>query len=384
VSVPVAVAGAADSEAAAAAADAEQTKGPRVQGDAGAGATLVAPVHAFDTAALAAWLRAHVAPFAGELRVEQYQGGQSNPTYRVTAGEQRYVLRRKPPGKLLPSAHAIDREFRVQSALAGTDVPVARTFALCNDETVIGTAFYLMEHVDGRILWEPLLPGVAPSERAAHYDELGRVLAALHRVDYGAVGLGDFGRVGSYIERQIARWSKQYEAGTAERIPAMDRLIEWLPQHVPPGDETSIVHGDFRLDNVIFHPREPRILAVLDWELATLGHPLSDFAYLAMAWRLPPRVFRGIEGCDVAALGIPTEDEFVAAYCRRTGRAGIPHQEFYLIFNMFRIAAILHGVLARALAGNAASANALEQGGRARLIADVAWGMVRRGATGEH
>jgi aminoglycoside phosphotransferase (APT) family kinase protein len=342
------------------------------------GAKLVAPVHSFDEAELAAYLRATVGGFPGAVEVEQFQGGQSNPTYRVTAGNRRYVLRRKPPGRLLPSAHAVDREYRVMAALAGTGVPVPKMVALCEDDSVIGTAFYLMEYVDGRVLWDPVLPGMSPQGRAAHYDEMNRVLAALHQVDYNAVGLGDFGRPGGYIERQIARWSKQYEAGSADRIPSMDALIGWLPRHVPPGDETSIVHGDFRLDNVIFHPTEPRILAVLDWELATLGHPLSDFAYQAMAWRLAPGVFRGLEGANLVALGIPTEAEYVAAYCRRTGRADIPHWEFYLIFNMFRIAAILHGVLSRALQGNAASSNAFEQGSRARLIADVAWDMARQ------
>jgi aminoglycoside phosphotransferase (APT) family kinase protein len=342
------------------------------------GARLVAPIHPFDEAALAGYLRAHVAGFTGPLRVEQYQGGQSNPTYRITAGDERYVLRRKPPGKLLPSAHAVDREYRVMSALAGTDVPVAKMLALCEDESVIGTAFYVMEYVEGRILWDPTLPGMTAAERAAHYDDLNRVIAALHQVDYAAVGLGDYGRVGSYIERQIARWSKQYQAAEIEGIPAMDRLIEWLPAHVPPGDETSIVHGDYRLDNVIFHPTEPRVLAVLDWELSTLGHPLSDFAYQVMAWRLTPQQFRGIAGCDLAALGIPSEEDYVAAYCRRTGRSGIPHFEFYLIFNMFRIAAILHGVLARARQGNAASDDATATGSRARLIADVAWAMAQR------
>jgi aminoglycoside phosphotransferase (APT) family kinase protein len=348
------------------------------------GATLVAPIHAFDPAPLAAYLRAHVAPFSGSLLVEQYQGGQSNPTYRLTAGEHRYVLRRKPPGKLLPSAHAVDREYRVMTALAGTGVPVARTCALCEDDSVIGTAFYVMEYVEGRVLWDATLPGMNAVRRAAHYDELIRVLAALHQVDFARAGLADFGRTGNYIERQVARWSKQYEAAAAERIAAMDRLIEWLPRHVPPGDETAIVHGDYRLDNVIFHPTEPRILAVLDWELATLGHPLTDFAYLAMAWRLAPGQFRGLKGCDFATLGIPTEEECVAAYCRRSGRARIAHWEYYLIFCMFRIAAILHGVLARALAGNAASANAFEQGGRARLVADVAWDMAQRIDCGGH
>lgn len=342
------------------------------------GAKLVAPVHTFGSATLAAYLRANVDPGIGEFVVEEYEGGQSNPTYRITAGDKRYVLRRKPPGKLLPSAHAVEREYRVMSALAGTDVPVARTYALCDDEAVIGTPFYVMEYVEGRILWDPTLPGMTPAARAAHYDELNRVIAALHRVDYDAIGLSDYGRVGHYIERQIARWSKQYQAGGAEPIPAVDSLIEWLPRHVPPGDETSLVHGDYRLDNVIFHPTEPRVLAVLDWELSTLGDPVSDFAYQAMAWRLAPQQFRGLKGCDFAALGIPTEDEYVAAYCRRAGRAEISHWEFYLVFNMFRIAAILHGVLARALQGNAASQNAIEQGSRARLIADAAWDMARR------
>jgi aminoglycoside phosphotransferase (APT) family kinase protein len=329
-------------------------------------------VHAVDAAALGAYLRRHVADFSGTVVLEQYQGGQSNPTYRITAGDARYVLRRKPPGKLLPSAHAVDREYRVMSALAGTGVPVARVFALCEDDTVIGTAFYVMEYVEGRILWDPTMPGMTPAERTAHFDELNRVLATLHRVDCAAVGLADFGKPGHYIERQVSRWTRQYEAAAAERIPAMDALIAWLPRHLPEGDETSIVHGDFRLDNVIFHPIEARILAVLDWELSTLGHPLSDFAYLMMAWRLSPAEFRGLKGIDLPALGIPAEDDFVAAYCRRTGRADIPHFEFYLIFNMFRIAAILHGVLARALQGNAASPNAIEQGSRARLVAEVA------------
>ena len=341
-------------------------------------ATLADSVHPFDPAALAAYLAANVETFPGDLVVEQFQGGQSNPTYRVTAGERRYVLRRKPPGKLLPSAHAVEREFRVMSALAGSEVPVAKMYALCEDPTVIGTAFYLMEYVEGRVLWDPTLPGLTPAQRGAHYDELNRVIAALHRIDYGAAGLADYGKPGNYIERQIARWSKQYQAAAAERIPAMDRLIEWLPRHVPEGDETAIVHGDYRLDNVIFHPTEPRVLAVLDWELSTLGHPLSDFAYQVMAWRLAPEEFRGLKGCDFRALGIPTEDEYVAAYCRRTGRTAIPHWDVYLIFNMFRIAAILHGVLARALQGNAASRNAIETGSRARLVANIGWEMAQR------
>jgi aminoglycoside phosphotransferase (APT) family kinase protein len=348
-----------------------------VTSSANVGATLIAPAHPIEARSLAVWLRANVDADIGEIVVEQYQGGQSNPTYRLTAGERRYVLRRKPPGKLLPSAHAVDREFRVMSALAETGVPVAKMHALCEDDAVIGTAFYVMEYVEGRILWDPTLPGMTPAQRAAHYDELNRVIATLHRVDYAAIGLGEFGRTGSYIERQVSRWSKQYQAAGADRIDAMDRLIEWLPAHIPEGDETSIVHGDYRLDNVIFHPTQPRILAVLDWELSTLGHPLSDFAYQVMAWRLSPQEFRGIKGADLAALGIPSEAEYVAAYCLRTGRERIANFEFYLIFNMFRIAAILHGVLSRALQGNAASADAVAMGSRARPVADVAWRMAQ-------
>jgi aminoglycoside phosphotransferase (APT) family kinase protein len=342
------------------------------------GAKLIAPAHPIDAAALGDYLRANVEGGGGDLIIEQYQGGQSNPTYRVTAGSHQYVLRRKPPGKLLPSAHAIDREFRVMSALADTGVPVPKMLTLCEDDAILGTAFYVMEYIEGRILWDPTLPGMTPAQRAAHYDELNRVIATLHQVDYAAVGLADYGRPGNYIQRQVARWSKQYEAAGADRIDAMDRLIEWLPAHIPTGDETSVVHGDYRMDNVIFHPTEPRIMAVLDWELSTLGHPLSDFAYQVMAWRLAPAEFRGLKGADLAALGIPGEEAYVAAYCQRTGRTAIPNWEFYLIFNMFRIGAILHGVLSRALQGNAASDDAVAMGSRARPVAQVAWDMAQR------
>jgi aminoglycoside phosphotransferase (APT) family kinase protein len=343
------------------------------------GGTLVVPVHAFDSGALAAYLRDQVEGFESRIEVAQFQGGQSNPTYLIKAGDRQYVLRRKPPGKLLPSAHAVEREHRVMAALAHTDVPVARMYALCEDESVIGTPFYLMEYVAGRVLWDPTLPDMTREQRAAHYDELNRVIAALHRVDYAKVGLSDFGRAGHYVERQIARWSKQYEAANALRIEAMDRLLEWLPRHLPAGDDqTTIVHGDYRIDNVIFHPTQPRILAVLDWELATLGHPASDFAYHLMVWRLAADTFRGLAGSDFASLGIPPEPDYVARYCQRTGRADLPDLEYYLVFNMFRIAAILHGVLARAVQGNAASADALEQGGRAEKVAAVAWAMARK------
>ena len=340
----------------------------------------VAPQHAFDTGRLASWLDDTIGPQDGPVEVAQFKGGQSNPTYLVTAGSRRYVLRRKPPGKLLPSAHAVDREYRVMKALAGTDVPVARMHALCEDETVIGTVFYLMEYVGGRVLWDPRLPDLSPPERARHHDEINRVIAALHSVDPIVVGLGDFGKTGEYIARQVARWTKQYQASETEKIEAMDNLIAWLPSNIPTGDETRIVHGDYRIDNVIFDPVEPRIRAVIDWELCTLGHPLADFAYHCMVWRIPPGVFRGLGGTDLAALGIPTEREYVAAYCRRTGREGIAERdwEYYMAYNMFRIAAIVQGVMARALQGNASSAEALETGRAARPLAELAWSQVER------
>jgi len=339
----------------------------------------VAPQHAFDTQRLAAWMREHVDSGTGTLEVAQFKGGQSNPTYLITAGERRYALRRKPPGKLLPSAHAVDREYRVMTALANTDVPVPKTYALCDDPEVIGTAFFVMDYVEGRVIWDPTLAELTRGERTAHYDELNRVIAALHRVDPAAAGLGDYGKPGNYLARQIDRWSRQYRASETERIEAMDRLIEWLPANVPPGDETSIVHGDYRIDNVVFHPAEPRILAVLDWELSTLGHPLADFAYHCMTWRMPEGAHaRGLAGADFAALGIPTEREYVAMYCRRTGRDRIDHFEYYLAYNMFRLAAILQGVMARALQGNAASAEALEAGRRTRAIAEEGWRQVER------
>jgi aminoglycoside phosphotransferase (APT) family kinase protein len=340
----------------------------------------VAARNAIDGERLAAWLAANVAPLDGPLEIAQFKGGQSNPTYLLAAGGQRYVLRRKPPGKLLPSAHAVDREYRVIRALAGTGVPVARALALCEDDAVIGTAFYVMEYVAGRVYWDPRLPELARAERAAVHDEINRVIAALHSVDVEAVGLGDYGRSGEYIARQVARWSKQYQASETEKIEAMDRLIAWLPENIPAGDETSIVHGDYRIDNVIFHPAEPRILAVLDWELSTLGHPLADFAYHCMVWRIPPGVFRGLGGADLGALGIPSEQDYVAAYCRRTGRSGIEPRdwEYYMVYNMFRIAAIVQGVMARALQGNASSAQALETGRAARPLAEMAWRQVER------
>jgi aminoglycoside phosphotransferase (APT) family kinase protein len=340
----------------------------------------VAPQHAIDAARLGAWLTANVAPLDGPLEIAQFKGGQSNPTYLLAAGRQRYVLRRKPPGKLLPSAHAVDREYRVIRALAGSGVPVAQAYGLCEDDAVIGTAFYVMEYVAGRVFWDPGLPGLEPAGRTAIHDEINRVIAALHGVDYAALGLDDYGRSSEYIARQVARWSKQYQASETEKIAAMDNLIAWLPANIPAADETSIVHGDYRIDNVIFHPEQPRILAVLDWELSTLGHPLADFAYHCMVWRIPPGTFRGLGGLDLATLGIPSERDYVAAYCRRTGRAGIEPRdwEYYMVYNMFRIAAIVQGVMARALQGNASSAQALETGRAARPLAELAWRQVER------
>ena len=335
----------------------------------------VAPQHAFDVGALAAWMKQHVDGFSGTLEVEQFKGGQSNPTFMLHAGGRKYVMRRKPPGKLLPSAHAVDREYKVISALAATDVPVARAYALCEDDAVIGTMFYIMDCVEGRVMWDPTLPDMTPAERGAIFAEMNRVIAALHSVDYATVGLADYGKPGAYLERQVARWSKQYKASETEVIPAMDNLIAWLPAHIPPGDETRIVHGDYRLDNTIFHPTEPRILAVLDWELSTLGHPLADFAYHCMTWRMAPSEFRGLRGADLAALGIPDEQAYVAAYCKRTGRKAIAADEweYYMVFNMFRLAGILQGIMARAVQGNASSAAAVETGKRAKPLAEMAW-----------
>jgi aminoglycoside phosphotransferase (APT) family kinase protein len=332
--------------------------------------------HRFDIARLEAWMRQNVDGFVGSVTVEQFKGGQSNPTYRVSAGGKHYVLRRKPPGKLLPSAHAVDREYRVITALAQTDVPVARTYALCMDDTVIGTAFYLMEYVAGRVFWELTLPQLARPERRAIYEAMNDVLARLHRVDYERIGLGDYGRPGNYAMRQIDRWTRQYRASETETIAAMDRLIDWLPKNAPTEEETSIIHGDFRIDNMIFHPTEPRVVAVLDWELSTLGNPLADFAYHMMPWRLGPEAYRGLLGVDLAALGIPSEEEGCALYCRRTGRTSLPHWDFYIAFNMFRLAAILQGIMGRVREGTAASLRAREAGARAKAIAEAGWQQV--------
>jgi len=342
------------------------------------GTTQVPERLSIDTRALAHWLAAHVDGFAGPLEIELFRGGQSNPTYLLTAPGARYVMRSKPApaARLLPSAHAVEREFRVLEALARTDLPVPRVYALCENESVIGRAFYVMEHVAGRVLWDQSLPLSAPEERAAIYDEMNRVIAALHSIDPESIGLGGFGRPGNYFARQIARWSSQYQASETEPIEAMTRLIEWLPAHVPPGDETAIVHGDFRLDNLVFDTQEPRIRAILDWELSTLGHPLADFSYHCMAWHIEPGQFRGIAGLDHAALGIPEERSYVERYCERTRRDParvLEHWEFYLAYNLFRLAAILQGIMKRAVDGTASSAKAVEAGRRARPLAELGW-----------
>ncbi|MEP7281080.1 MAG: phosphotransferase [Rubrivivax sp.] len=343
--------------------------------------------HAFDVPALEAWLTPRIDGFHGPLTVSQFKGGQSNPTYRLETPGARYVMRSKPGpvAKLLPSAHAVEREFRVLRALAGSGVPVPHMHLLCEDESIIGRAFFVMEHVDGRVLWDQALPGLSTTDRAAVYDEMNRVIAALHSVDVPAAGLADYGKPGNYFDRQIGRWSKQYLASVTEQIDEMHQLIDWLPAHVPPSArdaaEVSVVHGDYRLDNLIFHPSEPRVLAVLDWELSTLGHPLADFSYHCMAWHIPPGTFRGIGGLDLAALGIPSEADYVRRYCERTGRADpaavMADWNFYLAYNLFRLAAITQGIAKRVVDGIASSGQARSTGAATRALAEMAWRFAR-------
>jgi aminoglycoside phosphotransferase (APT) family kinase protein len=342
-----------------------------------AGSGPVHEAHRFDEARLSAWLSESVRGFSGPLAVEQFRGGQSNPTYRLVTPERVYVLRRKPPGVLLAGAHAVDREARVLRSLASVGYPVPRVYALCTDASVIGTWFYVMEYVPGRIFWDATLPQVAREERAKYFDAMNEAIARLHALDYARMELTDYGRPGNYFERQIDRWSRQYREDTAAgRDAHMERLIEWLPRHIPPGNETSLVHGDYRLDNLIFHPTEPRVLAVLDWELSTLGHPLGDFANHLMMYRVPPRLVAGLVGADLGAQGIPGEAEYVGAYCRRTKRAGIADLNFYVAFGMFRMAAILHGIKGRLARGTAASARASEYAEALEWMAELAWRQV--------
>jgi aminoglycoside phosphotransferase (APT) family kinase protein len=333
--------------------------------------------HRFDEARLSDYLRTRLPGFGGEIVVQQFQGGQSNPTYAINAAGHRYVLRKKPPGKLLPSAHAVEREFRVMSALSATDVPVPAMRLLIEDPDVIGTPFFLMDHIDGRVLIDVCLPSVARENRHAYYDELARVMAALHAVDPIAVGLGDFGRPTNYIARQIDRWSKQYLLSKPEDAPAMDRLMEWLPAHIPPDERTSVVHGDYRLGNMLFHLTEPRVLAVLDWELATLGHPLADLAYNCLYWQLPSAV-GGI--ADVPTPGLPSQAEYLRMYERHSGKP-LPDLGYYIVFSLFRWAAIAAGVYRRALDGNAADARGREAGEKYKLLAEVAWERVAASAS---
>jgi aminoglycoside phosphotransferase (APT) family kinase protein len=326
---------------------------------------------------LEGWMADHVEGYRGPLATEQFEGGQSNPTYKLLSGAASYVLRRKPTGQLLPSAHAVDREYRVMRALADTGVPVPAVYALCEDDAVIGSTFFVMQFLDGRIFWDPRLPGLSAAERRAMFQSMNAVIAALHSVDYAAAGLAEFGRPGNYLARQVARWSRQYQASETEKQPAMDRLIDWLPHHLPPEGEPRIVHGDYRIDNLIFHPSEPRVIGVLDWELSTIGDPLADFAYHVMAWRVSPELFRGLAGVDLAALGIPNEDEYVAAYCAHTGRQQSANWEFYIVYSLFRLAAIMQGIAKRAIDGTAASRAAVELGRLARPVGEQAWSLAR-------
>lgn len=332
-----------------------------------------------DTVALENYLHQRVDGFRGPMQVQQFKGGQSNPTFLVSTPEKQYVLRKKPEGKLLPSAHAVDREYRVITALQETGVPVPPTYCLCEDDAIIGTAFYVMGYVPGRIFWDPALPELSRPERSALYDHINSVVAALHRVDPDTVGLGDFGRRGDYLQRQIGRWSKQYLGSRGVPIDSLERLIEWLPARIPPEDSISVVHGDLRLDNMIVHPTEPRVVAVLDWEISTLGDPLADLNYHMITWHLRPDEFRGMAGADLDDLGIPSADAYLARYCERVGRPLVPEGtwDFYSVYNLFRLAAILHGIGKRAEAGTAASASAREMGAKAKPIADIGWRWAR-------
>ena len=342
---------------------------------------------AVDIAALQHYLEQHLPGFQGPLTAEIFKGGQSNPTYKLNTPQASYVMRAKPGpvAKLLPSAHAVEREFAVMKGLYGTDVPVARMYCLCEDESIIGRAFYVMEFVAGRVLWDQTLPDLDRDQRRAIYLEMNRVIAALHKVPFAERGLANYGKPGNYFERQIGRWSKQYVASITQPIPEMDQLMAWLPAHIPASarDESlvSIVHGDYRLDNVMFHPTEPRMLAVLDWELSTIGHPFADFSYHCMAWHIPPGSFRGLGGVDVQALGIPSEEEYIARYCELTGFT-TPEKlkadwNFYLAYNLFRLAAILQGIAKRVEMGTASSAQAVSSGAGARPLAQMAWGFAQ-------
>ena len=339
----------------------------------------VRQAHRFNEDALADYLCRKLADFPREITVQQFGYGQSNPTFLITAGKTEVVLRKKPPGKLLPSAHAVDREYRILKALEDTGVPVPRVYLLCEDESIVGTPFYIMEKVEGRIFRYPTAPGITSSkERLAIFKSMNETLAKIHQVDWKAVGLSDFGKPGNYMARQISRWAKQYEASKTDQIESMDNLIQWLPRHIPDDDSTTIVHGDFRLENLIIHPTEPRVLATLDWELSTLGHPLADLAYNCFGYYFPSRgeQLSGYSDLDLKALGIPSEKEYIEAYCRQTGREHIRNWEFFVAFGIFRLAAIVQGVYKRGLDGNASSADAKTYGELVRHLSDKGWKIV--------
>lgn len=332
----------------------------------------------FDQDVLATWLKDKGLLDKAALSVKPLTGGQSNPTFLLTSGQQRYVLRKKPPGPLLPSAHAVDREYRVMQALQSSDVPVPKLFVFSEDVDVVGTPFYIMEYLDGRVIVDQSLPALSKEDRTLVYRDMNRVIAALHTVDYAQVGLDTFGKPGNYFGRQIARWSRQYKEANTEDIAELHALIDWLPANIPAGEQTSIVHGDYRLDNLVLHPTEPRAIGLLDWELATLGHPLADFAYHCMSWHIPATLWRGIGGLDLAALGIPDEAQYLKQYSEATGLDGAEHWDFYIAYNLFRMAAILQGIARRAADGTAASSDALETGSKARPLAEIGWKYAQR------
>ncbi len=348
------------------------------------GTSEVREAHRFDTGALEAWMRDNVRDFAGPLEVQQFKGGQSNPTYKLITPKKSYVMRRKPPGQLLKSAHAVDREYKVITALHAAGFPAAETFGLCTDDSVVGTWFYIMDCVEGRVIWDGTFPDVPTSERARYFDAMNATIAQLHSFDPAGIGLADFGKPGNYFARQIGRWSQQYlDDEAAGRVPAMDALVEWLPANIPPGEEVAVVHGDYRCDNMIFHPTEPKVLAVLDWELSTLGHPLADFSYHLMMYRMPPTGTVGLVDCDLKAMNIPSEADYIASYCRRTARdpqAVTANMDFYIAYNMFRLAAIVHGIRGRVVRGTAASAHAKAMSETVEPLANLAWEQARKAA----
>jgi aminoglycoside phosphotransferase (APT) family kinase protein len=344
------------------------------------GVPLLVPVlinHRFDEAALKRYLAERLPDFDGDLAVRQFQGGQSNPTYHLRSGKQAYVLRKKPSGKLLPGAHAVEREFQIQQALAGQGIPLATMRLLCTDENVIGQAFYIMDHVEGRIFSDRLLQAVPRAERWQMYDSMNANLAALHDIDYHAAGLAEFGKADNYIARQVSRWSRNYQASATAPSAAMDGLISWLIENVPADEQATIVHGDYRLGNLVFHPSRPEVIAILDWEMATIGHPLADLAYNCLPWRLSAATGRGFSDIDFAAFGIPGEAEYVARYGQNRGRGPIADLDYFMVFSMFRFAAILAGIYRRALSGNASDARALQADAIFQAVAEQAWSLCR-------